>query len=129
MRYFICAFGKIGFGIPAESTERIINLSHSQNSFMESADADKEIYVSLPALFKQNFTTPHGLVLKFCVSEDRKIILLTPKIEKDMVIPDENVRRLPKVFAGPFVFFNGMFFYDEIPVFVFNPDKIKGCVK
>jgi len=130
MRYFICALdasNMIRFGIPAESTGHIIQISRSQSSFVENADND--VFVSLPALFKQSFTTPHGVVLKLENSSEKKVILLTPKIEKDIEIPDNKVRALPKVFSGPFVFFNGMFFSDDNPVFIFNPKKLTERVK
>jgi len=127
MRYFVCAFGMIRFGIPAESTEQIIPLSRTQTSLYETADSN--VYVSLSALFKQNFATPHGLVLKLSVSGGRKIILLTPKIEKDMEIPDDNVHGLPQVFSGPFIFFKGAFFDGGNPVFILNPEKLSGNIK
>ena len=129
MRYFICAFEMIHCGIPAESIEQIIQLSRSQNSLYETVDSD--IFISLPALFRCSYATPHGLVLKISVSAGsftRKVTLLTPKIEKDMEIPDENVHRLPQLFSGPFIFFRGVFFNEGNPVFVLNPEKLKECI-
>jgi len=118
----------IRFGIPAESTDHIIQLSKTQNSIFETTD--NEVLISLPALFKQYITTPHGLVIKFSVSsDDRKITLLTPKIEKDMEIPDENIHHLPQIFLGPFVFFKGVYFNDGKPVFIINTEKLKESIK
>jgi hypothetical protein len=128
MRYFICTFDMINFGIPAESTEHIIQLSRKQNSLYETTDSD--VFISLPALFRQYDTTPHGLVLKLPESTNgvtRKITLLTPKIEKDLEIPDDNVHQLPQLFSGPFIFFKGMFFNEGNMVFVLNPEKLKEC--
>ncbi|MCL2442869.1 MAG: hypothetical protein FWD13_05315 [Treponema sp.] len=117
----------IRFGIPAEYTEKIIQLSREQNSLYETVNND--ILVSLPALFERNFSTLHGLILKLSVLEGKKIILLTPKIEKEIDIPDGCIHSLPNVFSGPFVFFRGVFFSDENPVFIINPEKISGRVK
>jgi hypothetical protein len=130
MRYFICTFETINFGIPAESTEHIIQLSRKQNSLYETEDSN--VFISLPALFRQYDTTPYGLVLKLSVSTNgftRKITLLTSKIEKDMEIPDDNVHRLPKLFTGPFIFFSGMFFSEGNMIFIINPEKLAEFVK
>jgi len=117
----------IRFGIPAEYTEKIIQLSREQNSIFETAD--NNIFVSLPALFRQSYSTLHGLIMKLSDSKNQKIILLTPKIEKEIEIPDGCIHRLPDMFSGPFVFFMGVFFSDENPVFIFNPEKITGRLK
>ena len=129
MQHFICAFEAIKFGIPAEITGQIIQLSRMQNSVCETTDTDSEVYISLPALFRKASTTPHGMVLKIKLSEEKKIILLTPQIEKDMDIPDNYVHGLPKVFSGPFTFFKGVFFDDKNPVFIVDPEKLKGLIK
>jgi len=117
----------IRFGIPAESTDRIIQLSRTQNSPCEITDNDA--YISLPAMFRQNFSTPHGLILKLTVSPGKKITLLTPKIEKDMEIPEDNIHELPAMLSGPFVYFKGVFFNEDKPVFILDPEKLIGCIK
>jgi len=144
MRYLICAFEMTGcrevsnapytvnLGISAEVTERIIPLSRVQNSLYETEEND--VFISIPALFRHYHATPHGLLLKRSVSPacfTRKITLLTPKIEKDLEIPEENVHSLPDVFSGPFVFFKGVFFgtNEKTPVFIVNPEKLTECIK
>jgi len=123
----------IRFGIPAESTERIIQLSRTQNSPCEIADND--VYISLPLMFRQNMTTDakqmtqHGLILKLKVSQGKKITLLAPKIEKDMEIPEDSIHGLPTLLSGPFIYFKGVFFNEEKPVFILNPEKLKGYIK
>jgi len=129
MRYFICSFDSfnlIRFGIPAELTGKIMQLSRVQNSFCETAGS--EIFISLPVLFRQKIIDPHGLVLKLTVTGDRKIILLTPKIEKEMEIPNDKVHGLPEVLSGPFVYFKGVFFSNENPVLIICPEKLMGCI-
>jgi len=116
----------ISFGFPAASTEQIIQLSREQNSFCETGN--NEIFISLPVLFRQRFTAFHGLILKLIVSQDKKVILLTPKIEMDMEIPDDKVHGLPEVLSGPFIFFKGVFFNDDKPVFILNPEKLLGNI-
>jgi len=127
----------IRFGIPAESTGQIIPFSRVQNSLCETAGS--EVLISLPVLYqessparrgvRQTFTTPHGLVLKLSVSGGKKIVLLTPKIEKDMEIQDENVHRLPDLFSGAFKFIRGVFFNEENPVFILNPEMLTESVE
>jgi len=127
MRYFVCAFELIKFGIPAEFTESIIQLTRTQNSTIENVD--NNVYVSLPALFQKYSSTPHGVILKLSVSNSRKITLLTPQIEKDMEIPENNVHGLPQLLTGPYAFFSGVFFSNENPVFIFNPEKLAEKIK
>jgi len=117
----------ISFGIPAESTGQIIQQSRVQNTLCDTEGSD--VFISLSAMFKQSFITPHGLILKSSVSGGRKVILLTPKIEKDMEIPEENIHRLPQVLSGIFIFFKGVFFSKENPVFIINTEKLSGCIK
>ena len=127
MRCFICTFNMIKFGIPADAAKQIIQFSRVQNSMIEKEN--NEVFISIPALFKQYSEEYHGLILKMDVSEVKKIILLTPKIEMEIEIPDNSIHSLPKLFSGPFIYFNGVFFNDNNPVFIINTEKLIGCVK
>ena len=134
MRHFICVFEMIRFGIPAESTERIIQLSRTQNSPCEIEDND--VFISLPAMFNKKqmtdakqMTAPHGLLLKLHIPDGKKIILLSPKVEKDMEIPENKIHELPALLSGPFIYFKGVFFNEEKPVFIISPEKLLGYIK
>ena len=123
MKYFICALDKVSVGIPAEQTERIIPLAREQAGVYETESqppgtdeaGTKEAFISLPALLHDNTPARHGLVLKSAgeASASRaniKTILLSPKIDIDIEIPDESIHRLPEAFAGIFSFFSGACF-------------------
>ena len=142
MRYFICALDKINLGIPAEQTERIIQVSRVQTSIYETGDHSSVpefpstggAFISLPALFRQEDAVFHGLVLKSIrpltsdqtADDHAKTILLMPKIDIDMEIPEDAIHRLPEAFVGVFSFFTGAYFDGDGQslILILNPQKL-----
>jgi len=136
--------GKINLGIPAEQTERIIKVSRAQTNVYESGNRSsgaeasgaessgaREAFISLPALFRQEDAVFHGLVLKgggeVPAADGRtKTILLMPKIDVDMEIPEDAIHRLPETFVGVFSFFTGAYFDEggKNLILILNPKKL-----
>ena len=122
MKYFICALDTLTLGIPAEQTERIIPVTRVQTSVTENENG--QAFISIPALFKQKENSaPHGLVLK---SAPSKTVLLTPRIDIDLEIPEESIRPLPETFSGLYPFIRGVFFTgnSEKMILIFDPKKL-----
>ena len=135
MRYFICNLDTINVGIPAEQTERIISDSRLQTIVYETgcqSSGAEGAFISLPALFRQENTAVfHGLVLKSIrpLTNGRshvKTILLMPKIDIDIEIPEDAICRLPEAFVGVFSFFTGACFNEggQNLIFILNPQKL-----
>jgi hypothetical protein len=139
MRYFICALDKINLGIPAEQTERIISVNREQTIVYESGEYlsdSRGVFISLPALFRQKDTAVfHGLVMKSrgevpAANDHARTILLMPKIDIDLEIPEDAIRQLPKTFAGVFSFFTGAYFEtgnaadSQNLILILNPQKL-----
>ena len=123
MRYFICALDKINLGIPTEQTERIIQVTRVQTAEYETEN--QETFISLPVLFKQkDSSAPHGLVLKLSSSAAVKTVLLTPKIDIDMEIPEESIHQLPDAFAGVFRYVRGACFNNKNLILIISPEKL-----
>ena len=150
MKYFICALGRpagtqsgsdrryvepkvrdslpdtVLLGIPAEQTERIIPVTRLQAGIMESEN--QEVFISIPALFRLDDTAaPHGLVLKSGPAAGKrpgKTILVTPRIDMDLEIPEESIHRLPETFGGQFPFLRGAFFTGQNMILILDPDKL-----
>ncbi|MDR2576385.1 MAG: hypothetical protein LBC52_08095 [Treponema sp.] len=129
MKYFICALGhspgRINLGIPAEQTERIVSITRIQDAICETEN--QEIFISLPALLRQKDTTsPHGIVLKQRAGQapDKKITLLTPKIDAELEIPEEGIRDLPRAMHGVYKHFRGAYCTDTNIILILNPEKI-----
>ena len=131
MKYFICSFvtpapqlPSMNFGFPSEQTERIISVDRVQTNIYETVE--HETYISLPALLRQKgIAAPHGLVLKSLNS----VILLTPKIDVEMDLPQEKITKLPEIFTGVFSIFSGGCFLDKTAgncdlVLLLDPKKI-----
>ena len=124
MKYFICTLetdnnAAVYMGFPAEKTEQIISISRVQTSVCETEN--RETFISIPVLFQlKDKTTPHGLVLR----NPLRTILLTPKINTEMDIPEESIHRLPESLTGMLKFFRGLCFDGKNLILIFDPDKL-----
>jgi chemotaxis signal transduction protein len=107
-------------GIPAEHTEKIISIERAQTAVFETENG--EVFISLPALFQLKESAPNGIILK---APEPKTILLTPKIDIDLEIPEENIRGLPESFSGWARYFRGACFNDQNVILILDPGKIK----
>ncbi|MDR0324233.1 MAG: hypothetical protein LBI12_07290 [Treponema sp.] len=122
MKYFICELEGVKLGIPSEQTEKIIPQARFQTSAFET-EGDETLFISLPVLFKlKNISAPHGLVLKS--DKPAKNILLTPKIDIELEIPEENIHGLPESFHVPFYFLKGVYFYEQSMILVLDTEKL-----
>jgi hypothetical protein len=129
LNYFICALGRINLGIPAQQTERIIQVTRVQDAVCETEN--QEVFISLPALLRQKgCAAPHGIVLKpgavgrTSGSTLAKTTLLTPRIDAEMEIPEENIHSLPKAMGGSYRHFRGAYCTGTSVIFILNPEKL-----
>jgi len=122
-KYFICALGGINLGIPAEQTERIVSVTRKQDAVCETEN--QESFISLPALLRQkDKTAPHGIVLKPAGGQATKTTLLTPKIDAEIEIPEENIHGLPRAMDGAYKYFKGAYCADKKVILILNPEKL-----
>ena len=110
-------------GIPAEGAERIISVTRAQTAVYEAEN--QEAFISLPAIFRQEDTAvPHGVVLKSngpaLPDGTVRTVLLTPRIDKDLEIPEKDIHGLPEAFAGLFRYFRGAYFNGQEVIFILN---------
>ncbi|MDR0448704.1 MAG: hypothetical protein LBH07_08550 [Treponema sp.] len=140
MRYFICALDNVNMGIPAEWAERIISVFRTQTAVYETENNETfiEAFISLPVLFQKKdkqYETPHGVVLKSpATTEDKtkasiKTILLVPRIDRDLEIPEENIHKLPEALAGLFLFFKGACFIGPNLILILSPESIMESIR
>jgi len=150
VKYFICALeggpfierndatpaaqipGSVKLGIPAEQTERIISITRIQTAIYEIVN--QEAFISLPCLFRlKDVLAPHGIVLKtdksdIPIDKPIKTILLTPKIDIELEIPEERIHRMPESFAGLFRCFKCAYFTaagtDQNMILLLDPEKL-----
>jgi hypothetical protein len=115
MRYFICEICELRLGIPADRVERIIQVGQKAEN--------EQAYVSLPALFREkDADASHGIVIK--TTGAIKTVLLAPKIDIDLEIPDEAIHALPKAFSGFYRHFSGLCFDRQNLILILEPDKL-----
>jgi len=123
--------GRTNLGIPSERTERIISVTRQQEAVCETENG--EVYISLPALLRQkDRTAPHGIVLKSGAGAGgpppagaaMKTILLTPKIDAELEIPEDAVRGLPKAMTGVYMHFKGAYCTDKNIILLLNPENL-----
>ena len=141
MKYFICALDTISLGIPAENSERIIPVARSQTTVFKTEN--QEAYISLPVLFRQkDSAAPHGIILKPCTehklvtevnsatgTETPKIILLTPSIDIDLEIPEEEIHSLPDALSGFLRYLSGVYFNKESVILILNIEKLMESIR
>jgi len=124
MKYFICALDTVHLGIPAERTERIIPVSRVQTAVYETEN--QEAFISLPLLFRQKEpAAPHGIVLKGAV----KTVLLTPRIDIELEIPEEDIHQLPQALVGLSRYFRGVCFSGQKTILVLDPAKLVESIR
>jgi hypothetical protein len=132
VKYFICTLDKVNLGIPAELTDRIIPVSRVQTAVTESEN--QEVFISLPALFQlKEIAAPHGVVLKANAggSKPAAVVtttLLTPRIDIELEIPEENIHRLPEALAD-MRYFSGAYFNGPHLILILNPEKLMESAK
>jgi len=129
LKYFICALDKVNLGIPAEQTERIIQATRVQDAICETEN--QEVFISLPVLLRQEGSAaPHGIVLKSKTgnSSSVKTVLLTPRIDVELEIPEENIHSLPEALGGLFRYFRGAYCTDQNMILILNPEKLIGGI-
>ena len=113
---------KVFLGIPARQTERIIAVTRIQDSARETEN--QEVFISLPVILRQkDITAPHGIVLK-SGAECAKTTLLTPKIDAELEIPEEDIHTLPKAMDGVYRHFRGAYCTDQKVILILNPQKL-----
>jgi len=105
-------------------TERIIAVTRIQGAVCETEN--QEVFISLPALMRQKETAaPHGVVLKPLKSVNAaKTILLTPKIDAELEIPEEDIRSLPRAMDGVYRYFRGAYCTDQNVILILAPEKL-----
>jgi hypothetical protein len=112
--------------IPAEQTERIIPAARIQTVLYETEG--QEAFISLPLLLQSKDSAPHGVVLKTAAIQPPegilRTILLTPKIDIDLEIPEEKIHQLPQTFLGLYRFFRGAYFDDQNVILILNTEKL-----
>jgi len=126
MKYFICAIDNISLGIPARWVERIIPVTRAQSVIYETEDG--EGFVSLPVLFKlKDAAVYHGLILSPKIPLPRRgksTVLLTPKIDIELDIPEENIYPLTSALSGMNRYFGGVCFTDRNMALLLDPQKL-----
>ena len=124
MKYFICALDNNptgSLGIPAESIERIVPAEREQSTVCDTEN--EENFISLPMLLKlKNNAAPHGLVLK--TNGIKKVMLLCPKIDIELEIPEEDIHSLPEALSESLGFFKGAYFTNQKVILIIDPGKL-----
>jgi hypothetical protein len=121
MKFFICSLEGVLLGIPAGDTERIIPAPRVQENLFETNNDGG--YIFLPALFHKSLPAPHGVILK-TPGSSRPLILLVPRIDTDLDIPDDKIRLLPAVLAGAFPCFRKACFLREEMILLLQTEKL-----
>ncbi|MCL2229590.1 MAG: hypothetical protein FWC01_00695 [Treponema sp.] len=112
MRFFIFPIENIHIAISADKVARFV--SHNSE---ESGDTK----IPLCMFFsnqKYNENSPsHGIVLKQETDDNKTTVIITPPVEEDINVAQEEIHSLPESFCGVYSSFNGMFFNKQKIIF------------
>ncbi|MDR0569128.1 MAG: hypothetical protein LBG87_07985 [Spirochaetaceae bacterium] len=108
MKWFICAFDGVFLGIPGDQISRLFIAPPET----ESAGPEKPLSIS--KFFRRNVPTPHAASLKRTGQ-----VLLLPRIQIDMDLPDEKISPMPKAF-GENPPFSGAYFRENDLILFLN---------
>jgi hypothetical protein len=116
--------------IPSEWTERVVPIAQEQPG---GADEEQKTFISLPALFRQeDIPGVHGVILKPNMPAQAntpgggKRVLLSPRIDQEIEIPEENIHQLPETLAGVLRICRGVYFIGDGAMFILDMEKIAG---
>jgi hypothetical protein len=119
MKFFMCALDTMVLGIPSAAAVRIIPAPRTQDVLCELEGDD--LFISLPVLFgKNSVPAPHGVILK----GQKQTILLVPRIETDIDIPDEKIQTLPALIGERLSWLNGAYFTKSALVLLLDTENL-----
>ena|GEM_PF-3210983 len=134
MKYFICntennsaLTGISLIAIPSEKIEKIYSTEILPEKLINKHEG--EIHISIPLLLDlKNKIPSHALKIKTIKIEEKyiaeKAVLLCPKVDIEIDIPDENIQPLPIALKKLFSFFSGAFFEENKLYLILEPEKI-----
>ena len=118
MKYFACPLKEFSLGFPANLTDRII-YAPEDAAGRETA----ETYITVPELLSLKDTaSPHGIVLKPECGD--KTVLLVPRIDLEIEIPEENIHKLPEAFSERLRIIRGISFTERNMILILDPIEI-----
>jgi len=123
MRYFIFPVENIYIAVSADKVKRFI--SHNSE---ESSDNDK-IKIIVNTIFGKLHNTDnkffsHDIVLKQKTNDDKTLILVTPPVERDIEVSENQIQNLPESLTGVYSSFNGLYFDKQNIIFFLNLEKM-----
>ncbi|MCL2176243.1 MAG: hypothetical protein FWB73_09395 [Treponema sp.] len=122
MRYFIFPIENIYIAVSADKVKRFI--SHNSE---ESSDNGK-IKITVNSIFGKLHNTDnkifsHDIVLKQKTNDNKTLILVTPPVERDIDVAENQIQNLPGSFSGVYSSFNGLYFDKQNIIFFLNLEK------
>jgi len=112
MRFFIFPIESIHIAVAADKVSKFI--SHDMT---EAEQTVIPLYILFTRHQKNENVSFHGIVLKQEICDNKKIVIMTPPIEEDINVSQEEIQSLPDSFSGVYSSFNGIYFYRQKLIF------------
>ena len=129
MRFFIFPLENIYIAVAADRVKRFV----SQENSKDSADIDHvsiPVYMIFGKLQCAENMSQHGIVLKqeACASDgcggNKTYMIITPPVERDIDIEENEIQSLPGSFTGIYSSFNGLYFNEQKIIFFLDIEKL-----
>ncbi|MDR0526113.1 MAG: hypothetical protein LBG90_09635 [Spirochaetaceae bacterium] len=108
MKWFLCPWDDMFLGVPADRIERLF-IASPQN----------EEGLSIPQMFHRPVPAPHAASLK-----PKGTILLLPRIDIDLDIPDAEIHAMPRAFGEKSLFAGACFRNGDL-ILLLNIEEIE----
>jgi hypothetical protein len=137
MRFFLSNFEDFCLAVPIDQISSLMVFSRGADEAVFRDEETGDTYFSLPHFFgSPGEEVRHGLVLKEPGQErdigerDRKILLVT-SVERDLVLPGDQIHALPRVLIamdGVSVITGIHFIEDSAPILFIDPMRLIPCM-
>jgi hypothetical protein len=97
MRVFLSAYSTFTLAIPMDAVASMVLYKQKTEKLVQYDPGNRSTFISLPWLFNMpDEPVPHGVVLREMNSKVNKVVLLTAEVKRDIEIPDEEFKPIPK---------------------------------
>jgi len=123
MRFFIFPLENIYIAVAADRVKRFISAENNMNSVnVDHINIPVYMIFGKPRCIEN--ISCHGIVLKQETNENKTLVMITPPVEKDIDIAENEIQSLPGSFSGIYSSFNGIYFSGQKIIFFLDIEKL-----
>jgi len=129
MRFFIFPLENIYIAVAADRVKRFISTENSDDSALVD-HINIPVYMIFGRQQCSETMSQHGIVLKqetctsFICGGNKTFVIITPPVERDIDVAENEIQSLPGTFSGIYSSFNGLYFNEQKIIFFLDVEKL-----